>query len=62
MLKQNTQLGVRIEEKKLTEYLKFCEAHSYSMSKRIRKFIELDLALSLKNKDSISILLNDGKK
>lgn len=36
---------IRVPEKLLEEYRKFCEENSINMSKRLRKFMERDLQI-----------------
>ena len=38
--------SLRISEKLLEEYRKFCDENSINISKRIRRFIEMDLERS----------------
>jgi len=40
---RNKLLNVRVPEKLLSEYKQFCEEGSFTMSKRIRRLMELDL-------------------
>jgi len=36
--------GIRVSEKLLEDYLEFCEENSMNASKRIRKYMENDIA------------------
>lgn len=40
---RNKLLNVRVPERLLNEYKQFCEEGSFTMSKRIRRLMELDL-------------------
>lgn len=40
---RNKLLNVRVPEKLLNDYKQFCEEGSFTMSKRIRRLMELDL-------------------
>jgi antitoxin component of RelBE/YafQ-DinJ toxin-antitoxin module len=42
-MSKNKMFSLRIPEKLLEEYRQFCEENSLNISKRIRKFIEMDL-------------------
>ena len=43
MAAKSKMFSLRIPEKLLDEYRKFCEENSINISKRLRKFIERDL-------------------
>lgn len=58
---QNKHIGIRILETKLTEYFTMCEEEGFVMSKRIKKFMELDIQLSNSNKNSLKILQEHTK-
>ena len=40
---KDKMFSLRIPEKLLEEYRKFCDEHSINISKRLRKFMERDL-------------------
>ena len=40
---KDKMFSLRIPEKLLDEYRKFCDEHSINISKRLRKFMERDL-------------------
>lgn len=40
---KNRLLNIRIPEKLLEDYKKFCEENTFTMSKRIRKLMESDI-------------------
>jgi predicted nucleotidyltransferase len=42
--------SIRISEKLLNEYKKFCDENSINISKRLRKFMERDLEMWKKRK------------
>ena len=43
MRPKDKMFSLRIPEKLLDEYRKFCDEHSINISKRLRKFMERDL-------------------
>ena len=42
---KDKMFSLRIPEKLLDEYRKFCDEHSINISKRLRKFMERDLEI-----------------
>ena len=47
---KNKMFSIRIPEKLLNEYRKFCSDNSIDMSKRIRKYMENDIEMWEKRK------------
>lgn len=45
MASKDKMFSLRIPEKLLEDYRKFCDENSFNISKRLRKFIERDLEL-----------------
>lgn len=45
MASKDKIFSIRVSEKLLEEYRKFCEENSINISKRIRKFMERDLEI-----------------
>ena len=43
MSMRNKLINIRLSEKLLEEYKQFCEEGSFTLSKRIRRLMELDL-------------------
>ncbi len=43
MAAKNKMFSLRVPDKLLEEYRKFCEENSINISKRLRKFMERDL-------------------
>ena len=58
--------GVRVSEKLLEEYQKFCDENSMNASKRIRKYMENDIAAwkkrQQKEQNSLWTLIKIGPK
>lgn len=50
MAPKNKMFSLRIPEKLLNDYRQFCDHNSINISKRLRKFIELDLETWRKKK------------
>lgn len=47
---KNKMFSIRIPEKLLNDYRKFCSVNSIDMSKRIRKYMENDIEMWKKKK------------
>lgn len=45
MRPKDKMFSLRLPEKLLEEYRKFCDEHSINISKRLRKFMERDLEI-----------------
>lgn len=58
MLKQNSQIGIRVSETQITEYTKLCKLANSVMSMRLRKFIELELKFQKKGIDLLQYIQN----
>lgn len=55
MVHQEKNLTIRISKELSDNYNKMCKKNGYTLSKRLRSLLELDIELAEKNKNLINI-------
>lgn len=61
-MEKGKSLRIRVSKEFADEYKKMCENESYTLSKRVRKLMKLDLHFRNGGKDIIKEIINNENK